>query len=111
MLLCHLVVLAVACGCGTGTSFTVVSFFNWSSRRSKLQEFKLWLSRKGMNRLLRIWATVGSVVVVMATVVAVVVAVLVVVLAVLGVVVVKVRLCMAVCVAAVFHFWADWVSC
>ena len=69
VLLCHLVVLAVACGCGTGTSFAVVSFFNWSSRRSKSQELKLWLSRKGMNRLLRIWATVGSVVVVMATVV------------------------------------------
>ena len=26
MLLCHLVVLAVSCGCGSGTSFTVVSF-------------------------------------------------------------------------------------
>ena len=82
MLLCHLVVLAVSCGCGTGgASLTVVSFFNWSSRRSKSQELKLRLSRRGMIRLLQLWASsVGSVWVVMATLVAVVVAVLVVVM-------------------------------
>ena len=104
MLLCHLVVLAVSCGCGTGgASLTVVSFFNWSSRRSKSHELKLRLSRRGMVRLLRLWTSVGSVWVVMAALVAVVVAVLVVVDAVVGAVVIKVRMCMAVYVAAVFR--------
>ena len=57
-----------------------------------------------MIRLLRLWASsVGSVWVVMAALVAVVVAVLVVVDAVVGAVVIKVRMCMAVYVAAVFR--------
>jgi hypothetical protein len=56
-----------------------------------------------MVRLLRLWTSVGSVWVVMAALVAVVVAVLVVVDAVVGAVVIKVRMCMAVYVAAVFR--------